>query len=184
MAVAKATRKKSLPDFDEYIPLEKESLVKKVAHFLDWCAKNRPKEIIPYNQIAFRVLGLKHMPRMQNSEVLLVQNSVSRARPILLDKYDRGLVAAPGIGVRATVDDIDMVMNPLAQSVRRLERDSARAAQLFNKVDPTKIPDTEENIPWKEWYIRQAGGDGLFKRITSKDWERKLALPSIPEEKK
>lgn len=180
MAVARATRKRDLPDFDQYVGLEKESLVRKIAHFLDWCAKNRPKEFIPYNQITFRIIGLKHMPRMQNSDVVLVQHSMSRVRPILQTEYKRTLISAPGVGVRATADNDDLVI-AVAKSVRKMERDASRTAQLINMVDPAKLSDG----PWKEWYQRQISGQqGLFKMITSNDWAKRVALPAPDEKKK
>jgi hypothetical protein len=181
-SVATKTRKsKDRPEFSAYTRLEGESLVQRIAHFLNWCAENRPKEFIPYNQVAQSINGYSRMPRLQSEEVVLVQKSMSRVRPVLITKFKRTLTSTPGIGVRATVDDADIVTTELAKNVRRIERDSERVAQLFNLVDPEKLPNTLEFKPWKEWFNRQIGGGGLFKMITSPDWAKRCALPPAPD---
>jgi hypothetical protein len=181
----KQARKSQRPEFSDYEPVEEKTLAKRIAHFLNWCAENRAKEVIPLNQIASTLFGLKQMPRMTNDAVVLVQKTMSRVRPILIEKYKRSLVSVPGIGVRATVDSADIVKTELAKNVRRMDLAAARTAQVFNLVDPAQLPNTEEFKPWKEWFNRQlSGNSGLFKMITSNDWAKRVALPPKPEEGK
>jgi hypothetical protein len=131
------------------------SQTKRIAHFLDWASQHMPKEFLPYNVVLKAVMGYKHLPRLDTKEVLFIRHAITRVRKTLLDTYKKGLVSMPGVGVLATVDDADMVINDVAKKGQRVQSAVNSFTASVNVVNPANIPKTAEMAPYQK-YIRQA----------------------------
>jgi len=169
-------KKKDISTY-EFIP--EMSQTKRVAHFLDWAAKHMPKEFLPYNVVLKAISGYKHLPRLESKEVEFIRSAITRVRKVLLATYHRGTVTMPGIGVRATVDDADMVVHDVAKKGQRVTSAMNAFTASVNVVNVANIPKTAEMAPYQK-YIRQAKEVvGLFG---SQEFLQKL-LPPKTEKK-
>lgn len=152
------------------------SMTQRIAHFLDWAAQHKPREFIPYNEILKAVQGYDHMPRLANREIDLVKGALTRAKKVLAEKYNRGYVAKPGVGVRATTDDFDRTKNALTKKAVKLGKAAAAFKAEHAAIDPSSIPNTAEAAPWRQWVM--SSGRDLVKQLT--EVERKLLPPGDP----
>lgn len=161
----------------DYKPDMTMSMTQRVAHFLDWAATNRPKEFIPHNEVLKFVQGYKAMPRLANREVELIKSAMTRARKVLHEKYNRGLLSKPSVGVRATTDDLDRAKHELTKRARDVVRTSTRFKEVHSSIDAQKIPQTAEGKLWAGWV--QGGAKEMVKQFADPNFERKL-LPPAP----
>ena len=150
-------KQKTKLDFKDYIPLvdanqKKPPLNRQIAHFLDWAAQHMPKRLIPYNLIVKAVRQLRTTPRDNNKDIATFKSAMSRAKKVLLEEYNRGYHSKPGLGVRATVDDEDILMTDLATKARRRESLTASMAKVADAVDPSKLPATEQGKQLKSFH--------------------------------
>jgi len=175
---SRANRSRSLADaIRDYKYNPEHSKKQRVAEFLDWAATHYPKQYVDYPHLAKAVEGYSRMPQHNSKEVELIKSSMSGVNRMLQTKYGRALDAEPGVGVRATVDDADLAMIVLPKKMKRIDQAKKAATQVANLVDPSKIPDTPENKPWKQWvkvHVRD-----VLKTINSPEFEQKL-LPPAP----
>ena len=167
--------KKTLSEY-EFVPSM--SRTKRVAHFLDWAAKHMPKELHPFNIIAKAINGFKHLPRLDSKEADLIKSVSSSVRKVLLNEYKRGMVSVRGLGVRATVDDADMVVHDISKKGQRVTTAMNSFTASVNVVSVANIPKTPEMAPYQK-YLRQAKEVvGLF----SQEYLQKLLPPKTEKE--
>ena len=96
------------------------SLSKRAAHALDWTATRAPGVVVPYNVVLKVVMGYSHTPRLGNEEVERFRSgALGDARRHLRSQYRRDLKSVSGVGVRATVDGLDVVKSTLPASVQK-----------------------------------------------------------------
>lgn len=156
------------------------SMTKRIAHFLDWAATHRPKEFQAFNVILQAIMGYKHLPRLTSEEVKFVQRASSRVRAEVLKAYKRGFVSQPGLGVRATVDDSDMVKFDLPKKGQRVQSAMNSFTASVNVVNPANIPKTPEMAPYMK-YLR--GTKEVVALFESNDFMQKLLPPKTGESK-
>lgn len=154
----------------------------RIAHFLDWWAKAMPYDYAAYNEVTKAVEGYKHLPRLDSKDVEQTRSTMARARVILRKHYNRDLHPSRGIGVRATVDDFDMVKNVATNRAIRVERSIRNLAETDAMIDTSKIPDNAATAPLKTWYKRSV--KGILKQLASPDFASKLLPPAPGEEEK
>lgn len=162
----------------EYVLDLKMSMTQRIANFLDWAAAHRPKDFIPYNEILKNVQGYSKLPRLDNKEVNVIRSAMSRVRKVLHEKYNRGLVASVGAGVRATTDDLDRAKNELTKRARDVVRTSTRFKEVHAAIDSSKIPQTAEGQLWSKWI--KGGAKELATQFTDPNFAKRL-LPPAPE---
>jgi hypothetical protein len=177
----KLSKKRS--DVSQYEPDTTQSMTKRIAHFLDWAADNMPKEFLQYNVVLKAVMGYKHLPRLETKEVEFVRSAITRVRKVLLETYRRGTVTMPGVGVRATVDDSDMVVHDVTKKGKRVQSAVKSFTEAVNIVNPANIPKTPEMAPYTK-YVRDA--KEVAAVFGSKDFLNRLLPPKTEkaEEKK
>lgn len=156
---------------------EKMSLPARAAHCLDWAAEKFPKQYITYPLLLKSIQGFSRMPQMNSDAVIQLKNTMQRVKSILIEKYGRELDSQPGIGVRATVDDADMLTTTLPKRMRRLRSAKNAVIKTTDLIDPTQIPATAEYKPWKDWFNRSV--KDVRRLLMSEDFEQKL-LPPAP----
>jgi hypothetical protein len=171
--MGKNSRKNVLSDykFDT-----KWSRLMRIAHFLDWAAKHLPYDLIPHNEICRAVNGYDRTPAMNSKEVESIRSSMSGVRHKLQDMFKRGLVTEIGVGVRASVDDVDVLKNCLTKKqivMRSAQKGYVDTAALI--MDPDKIPNTPENKPYKDWYNKTASR--LLASINNESFQALLLPP-------
>lgn len=156
----------------DYIPNIEDSLPQRGAHFLNWAATNHPKEYVPYNFLVRAVMGYKRTPRMDAEEVTRYRGKMSRIRRILQDEHGRELTSSPGIGVRATDSDDDILRTELKRKMQRFKNAKAaleKTSSLINTARLTASPD-------KDWF--QGDVSSLLKTLQSPAFNRKLLPPA------
>jgi hypothetical protein len=154
------------------------SRTRRIAHFLDWAAKHLPREVHQFNTIAKAVNGFGHLPRLDSKESALIQGVASAVRKVLLTDYKRGMVSVRGLGIRATVDDADIVIYDLPKKAERLQGAITSFASLTNVVNPANIPKTKEMQPFLQFTRQAKEAVGL---LYSNNLLQKLLPPSTPK---
>lgn len=166
--------------FEEYVFDSEMSQPKRVAHFLDWSAKHMPRQWHQYNLVLKAINGYKGLPRLDSKEVLALKDTMSRVRSILLTVYKRGMVTARGVGIRATVDDADLLVHDVSKKGKALGTAISKFTEVVNLVNPANIPKTKEMAPYLP-YLKQA--KDVVATFGSPDFLQRL-LPPQTEVKK
>jgi len=150
-----ASRKKQLPKGMDEFPLDtKMKKPERIAVFLDWWAKKSPKQYVAYNQLLQVIEGYKDLPSAKSPELNFFRNNVRTAEKILDERFERGLDRHRWFGVRATTDHFDRMKSRYVKEARKLKVAIIRTDAEAGKIDVTKIPDTQETRPYKEWFTR------------------------------
>lgn len=172
----KSQRSKFTLDISKFQTDHKKSIPNRAAEYLDWAAKNYPHQYTPYNLMCQALMGYDRTPKLKNAEVERLRNSLGRIRQILVEKYERELVAQPGLGPRATVDDADKLKMVMPKKAARLASARAQFVSTANSIDPKLIPNSPELAALKDWFSRSV--KDVVKQIGSKEFESKLLPPS------
>jgi len=179
-AVTGKKGKKSQTDNSGYeAPKTKNSTADAVAHYMDWAASERSYQFLGYNEIAQSSMGLSRLPRNTSDEVKMVRRAMGRARKILSEKYNRGAVTKVGVGIRATVDDLDRAKHDLTDKAKRLAGAADRYTSTLGAIDAANIPSTGEAGMYKQWV--EHGAKELAKRLTSPAFKQALLPPAAAE---
>ena len=128
---------------------------------------------MPYNVIYREINGLEATPRVDNENVAIMRKKLAGVRPLLQKLYKRDLKNLSGLGVRATVDDLDVVKTTTVTVVARVN--SAHNALKANAalVNPNRLPEGSD----KAWYVRTVSP--AIKALTDDPRMLKL-LPPAP----
>lgn len=177
--MAKRSKKNGTLNVKSYSFDPEQSKTRRVSAFLLWAAKNNPYQWIPYNVVVQAVNGYRRLPRMDGEEVNLIKNTMTGARRYL-QQNGRELVSQPGLGVRSTVDDADTLKVALPKKIGRLQAAKRAVIATTSIIDPSKIPDTEENRPWKRWLSRSV--KAAVRELESPMFEKKLLPPGSDDE--
>lgn len=151
----------------------------RAAHYLSWKAVHEPGSFIAYNELLKTITGVGRMPQLKSEEVEHLRKNAHMIRKLLSDKYDREMVSLPGVGIRATVDDSDVLKNVVPRKASRLQSARNGFIKTVSRIDQKRIPDTVEMAPLKGWLQREV--KELVKQISSSEFERRLLPPSIGE---
>jgi hypothetical protein len=152
---------------------------RRIAHFLDYWAKVAPYDFAGYNEVLYAIEQRRSMPRLDTKDVWALRQRVYAGKKILRSEYNRDTVSSKGLGVRASVDDEDVLRNVAPRQTVAVERSIRRLAEVDAMIDPKKVKDTAENKALKQWYSRNVRG--ILKQIASPEFTDKL-LPPKPEE--
>lgn len=159
----------------EYKPVLTMSKTQRIAHFLDWSAMHVPYEIMPYNIILRAIEGYEHTPRAGSQETIALRKVTKGARAQLLKLYSRGMLSEPGVGLRATVDDADMVKTDVAKKSSRVQSAVKSLADSVEKVDTKSESFQGLTTEWKDWFKTNA--KDVVKQMASPEYLRKLLPP-------
>jgi hypothetical protein len=161
----------------------------RIAHFLDWAADTYPGYIFLYEEIAYCVSELSAMPR--NNKVKTVQSirgAMSAAANTLRKNYSRALVSERGVGVRATINELEKVQHDVAVRAQRYTAAGNKLTESIDVVVGARLdkdvkelvallgddPEVEEMSLLAEWYHRVAAS--VSRKALDKAQE-KLQLP-------
>lgn len=156
------------------VPLEL-SKIHRAAHFLDWCAVERPGKYVSPAKLAQAINGLNRTPRLDNADVLWIQRNMSRVRVVLREQFDRALDSQRGVGVRATTDDFDKLKTDLPKQSKRFISARSALQKSVNMIDVHTIPVTPETKPYLNWLNKSVRE--VVKLVGTDDFERKLLPP-------
>lgn len=126
----------------------------RVCHFLDYAAKELPGHAWPANVIlkiitkSPRLLPDKH-PKVKTFRAYLTSASVKRR---LWDVYNREVISVRGEGVRASIDDTDILMNILPKDSKRADSSLLKLEQTHSRIDLKKVPDSEQTKAYRDHY--------------------------------
>lgn len=169
--------KRNAKQVDGYVKDDAMSRTKRVAHFLDWAAVNKPGEFMPYNVIVKAIMGYTYMPRLDGDEVRQIKNATSGGvRSSLIGEYNRELVTLPGVGIRATTSDADRLEYVAPRKAQRLATARRNFMLTANAINLRNVPNTPAYAALKSWMQREVGD--VLKLIGSAEFERKLLPPS------
>lgn len=164
----------------EAFPLDaKLSKTARIAAFLDFWAAEHPYDFVQYNEVLKAIEGYGYLPRLENKDCDGVRNRCHGAGRILRVKFKRELVRHQGLGVRATVDSMDVIRHVQTKRSAKIENAIKAAAETDANVDIRSIPDTPENAPLKTWYKRDM--KSLLKQLSSPEVMARMLPPPPPE---
>jgi hypothetical protein len=167
----------SFPDNKMKAPDGKQlSRAARLAFILDWWATVAPFEPIDYSELLKLMEGYSHWPRKDNKECRKVAGQLTLAGQILETKYHRRKRVDRGIGVRASVDDEDVLKNFLPDDARTTSRQTKRFQQRVQNVNISKVPNTLENRPHIQWYRSDA--QRIVKEMSEGDFATRMLPPS------
>ena len=159
----------------------KMSKTNRIADFLDWAARNYPRQFVPLNLVVKAIQGYSRTPQINSREVETTKAAMGRVNGILQGQYERSLYSVSGLGVRATVDSGDAAQTVMPKKSSRLKAAKNSFLATANLIDPAKIPDTPEMRPWKQW-IKVSVRD-IVKTISAPDFEQRLLAPRSDSDK-
>lgn len=150
------------------------SLPNRIAALLDWGATNMPERPIEFTKLAKIVLILHRTPTEKEDKTKLVKSALRRAKPILMEKYRRGLASHPGFGIRATSSPDDTVST-------QITADARRAASSMKALDRSCALVKTSEVVDKDLRARLSGINGVRRLLVSNNVLDKL-LPEKSEE--
>jgi len=172
-------RRSTAPDYKKPADL---NLAEAIAHYLDWAARHDPYAFKNLVDIAYSAMGLRTRPRADSDDVEFCKKKLkSTARNILLKKYGRRIISKVGLGMRATVDDLDMTKGPAATQAARIASASKKFSEIIESIDQDAIPDTAEAKPYKEWLPR---AQQQANRLIAPSFRAALLPPGNPDKPK
>lgn len=148
------------------------SRTQRLAHFLDWLAKEAPFQACPGNMALRAIMGYARTPRQDTDEVQSLLGVTSAARSVLMKTYGRGLYVVRDVGMRATVDDEDCAQTQQRSNVKRLMSAHRRVKETQAIIDPSKIRD--EKV--KRWVT--SGVTNALKALDADDRLTRLLPPA------
>lgn len=170
--------KKTNVDISSYVHDPKQTLARRAAHFLDWAAKNQPRVFFAYNIILKAIEGFETTPLLKSKAVEhLRKGTMSRTKAILLKEYGRELVSQRGVGVRASVDSGDALIEGVSIKGKRVERAVSTFNEAVSHIDPSEFPKTEEFKPWRQYWDH--GVKETMKALGNSDFLKKLEPPKM-----
>lgn len=168
-------RKKNGHDFSKYNSQPRVSLRKDVARFLAYGREHAPGVFFTYPEVVQRVAGYKSRPSIKSKEVEAVRGTIGEVRRILMEEHGCGVITDPLAGVRATVDDADLLSSQMVKSATRLRSAQDMFVRTSQLVDVNKVPNTAELTPLKNWF--KGAVTSVVKSIGSTDFAAKLLPP-------
>lgn len=159
-------------------PDKQPPLTHRVAHVLDWAARKNPGAMVPYNVLYMVIMGLERLPLSNNEDVERLRKRLPASRPILQRLYKRDIYNLSGVGVRATVDGVDIVKTRLEASVRRVVSAHENLNRTAALVDVAKLPEHGPNKGCREFFVKTVSP---IKQLS--DRIARLALPPAPAAK-
>lgn len=149
---------------------DKLSMPKRIAHCLDWCAREFPNQIVPFQMLLKAVMGYERTPKSDSKEIDQLRKRWTVVRKILIKDYSRDLHVERGMGARATDGSEDVARHTLGIKVRRFNGAKKSVEQTLAIIDSKNIKDKS----LRSWV------DGLtpaFKALSAPDFEKKLLPP-------
>lgn len=168
--------KNIVKEISKYSLDEKLSMPRRIAHCLDWCAKECPQQYIPFQILLKAVMGYAKTPLATSKEVESLRQKWTSVRKVLLEHYRRDLVVERGIGVRATDGSEDVAKTTLGVRVRRFEGARQMVEKTLAIINPSEIKDRKLKA-----YVTDI--TPVFKQLSSPAFSEKLLPPKDPEEK-
>lgn len=135
----------------------------RVAHFLDFAADKWPHRPIPYNVLLMFVMGYDRVPSMTDSDINHLKNSMQRAKKVLHETYNRGLIPERGLGVRASVDADDRTEHELIPAGKRLESAGTKFVAIRSSIDPSEFSNTEHGRALKGYHSKSGAVARQFR---------------------
>jgi hypothetical protein len=133
--MAQRRRKLNVTSFS---PLEK-SIRGRVAEFLHWAMKKYPYQILTYEEVTQAIFGLGRAPQVGSKHVKSVRGGISSAAKLLMEKYKTSLVTLRGVGVRAAVDDTDILRESVTKDAERHRQTAAKLMKTAGLVSPEAL---------------------------------------------
>jgi hypothetical protein len=163
----------------------KNTLSGQICEFLHHMAVEFPHETILYEEIVQALDGLRSRPKVGNPRIKQIRNLISNARLVMRRDYKRDIVGVPGVGVRATVDDLDMVQTAAIRDAQRVDRAARKFDETVSMVNTEEFkllaehssdPDAFRELT--EWWCNDV--KNAVKHLKASIKDSKL-LPAPPE---
>lgn len=132
-----AQRRKKL-NVTSFSPLEK-SIRGRIAEFLHWAMKKYPYQILTYEEVTQAIFGLGRAPQAGSKHVKSVRGQMSSSGKLLMEKYKTSLVTLRGVGVRAAVDDADILRESVTKDAERHRQTAAKLMKTAGLVSPEAL---------------------------------------------
>ena len=145
-------------------PAESDSVADRVAHFLDWAAKEMPHLPVPWNLVYRAIMGLTRTPTLASKDVMDLRRKSNAVRNKLFNKYKRELVSVPAQGVCATVGSDHVAATRGKLTYSRIVSATKSFDRTMSLVNPKEMKDPQLKS-WVERTTRALGDMGLSDRL-------------------
>lgn len=125
---------------------EEKAICRRVAAFLAWCAAKYPYQIITYEEVTQAIFDLSRIPTAGSRHVKSVRGQMSSTGKILMDGYKNTLITMRGIGVRASVDDSDILRYSVTKEADRHRQTGKKLTETAALVSPEKLKAQTEGL--------------------------------------
>jgi hypothetical protein len=126
-------------------PTEK-SIRGRVAEFLFWARNNYPYHIITYEEVTQAIFKLGRVPQMSSQHVKSVRGGVPSAGKLLMEKFKITLITERGVGVRAAVDDTDMLRKSVPDVAERHRQTAEKLAKVAKLIAPARLQEQFKSL--------------------------------------
>ena len=163
----------------------KGTLSGQICEFLHHMAVEFPHEVILYEEIVQALDKLRSRPASNNARVVQIRGNIATARKVMRRDYNRDVVGVPGVGVRATVDDLDIVQTAAIRDAKTVDRAARKMSATFDMVNTeefkilvAQMENPKEFEELTNWWINDMSK--AIKKLRSSIKNNKL-LPAPPE---
>jgi hypothetical protein len=168
---------------------EETSIRGRVAEFLNWCADRYPHQIITHEEVTQAIFTLGKVPDGRAKHVKSVKGQMSSAAKLLMEKYKKSLITMRGVGVRASVDDADILKESVTKEVERHKQTADKLQKTADLINPGALQDQldalkgdpelkEELLTLSEWFN---GTMGKYLKSLKRPTVAAALLPPPPE---
>lgn len=132
-----AERRKKL-QLASFTPEEK-SIRGRIAEFLHWAMQKYPYQIVTYEEVTQAIFGLGRSPQAGSKNVKSVRGQMSSAAQMLMEQYKTSLITLRGVGVRAGVDDTDILRESVTKDAERHRQTAEKLKKTAGLVSPEAL---------------------------------------------
>lgn len=125
---------------------EEKAICRRVAALLAWCAVKYPYQIITYEEVTQTIFDLSRLPPAASKHVKSVRGQMSSSGKILMENYKTSLITVKGVGVRAAVDDSDILRHSVTKEADRHRKTGEKLKKTVDLVSPDKLKAQTEGL--------------------------------------
>lgn len=151
----------------------------RVAHFLNWAADKYPKQFVQYNVLLKAIMGFSHTPRLNTQEVERLKDQMGHVAKLLYKRYGRETIAQPAVGIRASVDSADLLVNVAPRKARRLVKARDALVQTKELINLDEVPNLPEYRAYKEWLGKDV--NDVLKLVNTEKFTERMLPPGSAE---
>lgn len=118
---------------------DEKPICRRAAAFICWVRDLYPYSFVTYEEITQAVFKLGRAPSSSAQYVKSVRGQMSSTSKILSEKHRTSLITLRGVGVRAAVNDTDMLEQSVTKKAEAHRRTGDALSKLARMIDPRTL---------------------------------------------